>query len=138
MGDSGAVWEEPGYDLTVGQVVRRERTASYPLPLRAQDRETLFAEWVSRNGEAVRWMESRAVALEGRGMRVSAKYLFEAVRYETGIRLASVPFLDGRGVEHAYGANNSDTALFARWLLGRHPGMRIERRGSSVDGRATA
>ena len=102
MGDSGAVWEEPGYDLTVGQVVRRERTASYPLPLRAQDRETLFAEWVSRNGEAVRWMESRAVALEGRGMAARPEEPDEApydVDPETGEVTSADVALYGEDVE---------------------------------------
>lgn len=127
--------EELGYDATVGELVYRERTASYPLPLRDQDRKALFSEWVSKNGEAVRWMESKAVALELRGEKVSSKYLFEAVRYETEIELVPVPFLDGQGVEHEYGANNSDTALFARWLLERHPGMNIETRRSPYDRR---
>lgn len=47
--------------------------------------------------------------------------------------LTGVPFVDGEGAEHTYKINNSDSSLLARWLLGRHPGMRIELRESMFD-----
>lgn len=81
----------------------------------------------------MREIELTALAIDARGMRVSTKYLIEKQRYEGTSGLTGVPFLDGEGAEHTYKINNSDSSLLARWLLGRHPGMRIELRESMFD-----
>ena len=62
-------------------------------------------------------------------------FVFEALRYETTLKVVAVPFVDYQGTRREYSANNSHTALFARWLLMRHPGMRVETRRSMCDGR---
>ena len=41
--------------------------------------------------------------------------------------------MDGNGVEHVYGINNTDTPLLARWLLKRHPKLNIKLRNSVYD-----
>lgn len=121
------------YTLPVEAVAREERLATYPMPLKVADRKRLFKRWCRLNPEAMRQMERAAVAIDGRGMRVSAKYLIERQRYEGTARLVGIPFLDEQGGEHVYAINNSDTSLLARWLLGRHPQMRIELRKSMFD-----
>ena len=41
--------------------------------------------------------------------------------------------MDGNGQEHAYAINNTDTPLLSRWLLERHPDLKIETRKSIYD-----
>lgn len=121
------------YTLPIEAVARAERMATYPVPLKTADRRHLFREWCRLNPEALRQMEIAAVAIDGRGMRVSTKYLIERQRYEGTARLVGVPFYDEQGNEHVYAINNSDTSLLARWLLERHLQMRIETRKSMFD-----
>lgn len=77
--------------------------------------------------------ELTALAIDARGLRVSTKYLIEKQRYEGTVKLVGVPFVDDQGNEHTYGINNSDSSLLARWLLERHPKLRIELRTSMFD-----
>ncbi|MCH3943034.1 MAG: hypothetical protein LKE37_05025 [Atopobiaceae bacterium] len=121
------------YDLTVSQVISEERRASYPYPLRVQDRRALFDEWCSKNPDALREIESHAMAIEGLGRRVSAKWLIEFQRYEGRATLHGVPFCDMQGMGRCYAINNTDTPLLARWLKARHPQMRIDTRRSMYD-----
>lgn len=111
-------------------VVRAEKLATYPLPLKVEDRQRLFDEWCRLNPDALDQMEQAALDIDARGMRVSAKYLIERQRYEGSVKLVGVPFFDGDGVRHLYAINNTDTPLIARWLLGRHPDLDIETRKS--------
>lgn len=122
------------YDQTVGQVMRQERLDFYAWPLQTEDRLFLFHQWIDRNSDAVEEMEQAAIAIDAMGRRVSTKYLIERQRYEGHAVLHGVPFHDAAGRTHAYGINNSDTSLLARWLLERHPKMRIETRQCMFDG----
>jgi hypothetical protein len=111
-------------------VMRQERMAVYPLPLKIQDRIELFQKWCELNPQTLRSIELTALAIHQRGLRVSAKYLIEKQRYEGSYQLTGVPFLDGSGREHLYAINNTDTPLLSRWLLDRHPSLNIELRKS--------
>lgn len=115
------------------KVMRDERRHVYPMPLKAADRRALFNRWCELNPKALREIELTALAIDARGLRVSTKYLIEKQRYEGRVKLVGVPFFDDSGVEHTYGINNSDSSLLARWLLERHPSMRIELRKSMFD-----
>lgn len=121
------------YTRPLEAVMREERARAYPVPLRAEDRKELFREWCGMNPKALREIELTAIAIDARGLRVSTKYLIEKQRYEGSCPLVGVPFIDGNGTEHVYKINNSDSALMARWLLDRHPGMRVELRKSMFD-----
>lgn len=123
------------YDMSqpLEAVVRQERMAVYPLPLKVRDREELFAKWCELNPDVLRAIELDALAIDARGLRVSAKYLIEKQRYEGRYRITGVPFHDGNGVQHLYAVNNTDTPLLSRWLLGRHPDLNIEIRKSIYD-----
>lgn len=114
-------------------VMREERKRVYSMPLKVADRRYLFKEWCERNPKALREIELTALAINARGLRVSAKYLIEKQRYEGHVKLNGVPFYDDQGVQHVYGINNSDSSLLARWLLERNPEMRIELRQSMFD-----
>lgn len=114
-------------------VMRQERMAVYPLPLKIQDRAELFAKWCELNPKTLRSIELTALAIHQRGMRVSTKYLIEKQRYEGSHQITGVPFMDGNGQEHAYAINNTDTPLLSRWLLQRHPELNIETRKSIYD-----
>lgn len=105
----------------------------YSMPLKVADRRYLFKEWCEKNPKALREIELTALAIDARGLRVSTKYLIEKQRYEGTVKLVGVPFVDDQGNEHTYGINNSDSSLLARWLLERHPEMRIELRTSMFD-----
>ena len=122
------------YDQTVGLVMVEERMASYPLPLRAEDRRKIFATWCRLNQEALTEMEAAAVWMMGMGRRVSSKYLIERGRYEGTTTLHGVAFLDGDGEPHTYCINNSDSSLNARWLHEKYPEMDIRLRSSMFDG----
>ena len=110
----------------------------YHCPLTPEERAELFGLWVEQNPVAMSWMEGKALSLAARGVpRVSTKYLVEALRYETGIKPAPCAFWDLDGNRHEFSVNNDHTALLARWLLARHPGLPIERRRSRNDEEAT-
>jgi hypothetical protein len=119
------------YTLPLEAVMASERRRS--LPLKRIDCMELFDEWVSLNPEAMRDIELAAIAIDARGMRVSAKYLIERERYESGIKLNPVTFYDDNGNQHTYGISNTITPLLARWLLKRHPGMRVITKKSFFD-----
>lgn len=121
------------YTRPLEAVMREERARVYPVPLKVADRRYLFREWCEENPRALRDIELTALAIDARGMRVSTKYLIEKQRYEGSVKLVGVPFTDDRGNGHVYGINNSDSSLLARWLLERHPGMRVETRRSMFD-----
>lgn len=111
----------------------------YHCPLTPDERAELFGLWVQTNPEATAWMEAKALDLAARGVpRVSTKYLVEALRYETEIRPTPCVFWDVEGNRHEFSVNNDHTALLARWLLARHPGLPIERRRSRNDEEAVA
>lgn len=122
------------YDQTVGQVMRQERLDFYAWPLQMVDRLFLFRQWIDRNSDAMEEMEQAAIAIDAMGRRVSTKYLIERQRYEGHAVLHGVPYHDADGKSHVYGINNSDTSLLARWLLERHPKMKIETRQCMFDG----
>lgn len=121
------------YAQSVEDVMHAERGRVRPYPLRAEDQQDLFREWCRLNPKALRHMELTAIAINNRGMRVSTKYLIEKQRYEGVMKLVSVPFTDQNGLEHHYSINNSDSSLLSRWLLAKHPDMRIETRRSMFD-----
>ena len=119
------------YTQPVEAVIAQERR--YPSPLEAEDIAELFKRWCELNPQALRDMELTAIAIDARGMRVSAKYLIEKQRYEGRCKLVPVPYTDQNGMQHAYGINNTHTPLIARWLLERHPDMRIVTSRSMFD-----
>ncbi len=114
-------------------VMAQERMAIYPLPLKIQDRQELFAKWCELNPQALRNIELTALAIDKHGLRVSTKYLIEKQRYEGDCKLVGVPFMDGSGQQHVYAINNTDTPLLSRWLLERHPDLNIQVRKSIYD-----
>ena len=111
------------YTQPLESVMRQEQLAMYPVPLKLQDRQELFKLWCELNPRVLRQIELTALA----------KYLIEKQRYEGSVKLVGVPFVDGNGVEHVYGINNTDTPLLARWLLKRHPKLNIKLRNSIYD-----
>ena len=90
------------YTQSVDDVVRAERLATYPLPLKVEDRRRLFDEWCGLNPDVLDEMELAALNIDARGLRVSAKYLTERQRYEGRVNIVGVPFFDGDGVRHLY------------------------------------
>lgn len=116
------------------EAVMREERKPRPLPLKARDHLELFEEWVQLNPDAMREIELTALAIDARGIRVSAKYLIEKQRYEGGVKLNPVTFYDDSGNPHTYGICNTHTPLIARWLLKRHPDMNIWTKKSIFDG----
>ena len=121
------------YTQPLESVMRQERTAVYPVPLKLKDRQELFERWCKLNPQALRQIELTALAIDQRGLRVSTKYLIEKQRYEGTCELVGVPFRDGNGLEHVYAINNTDTPLLSRWLLEHHPDLNIELRKSIYD-----
>lgn len=92
-------------------------------------KQRLFEAFAEANPGAIRAMEAKAVSLDKRGLHVSAKYLVEWLRYESGIRINRVRYETPRGTR-SFALNNVITPYLARWLKERHPEMRIEiRRG---------
>jgi len=75
-------------------VMRQERMAVYPLPLKIQDRAELFTKWCELNPKTLRNIELTALAIHQRGMRVSTKYLIEKQRYEGSHQITGVPFFE--------------------------------------------
>ena len=123
------------YTQTVEAVMARERAFAFPVPLKAASYRELFAEWCRVNPRATHEIELAALAIHGRGMKVSTKYLIERTRYESAYRLVPVPYVDQHGNSHHYSINNTVTPLLARWLLELHPELRIELRKSMFDGK---
>lgn len=120
------------YTQPLEKVMRSEqKRRSYPL--KAIDHKDLFEEWMRLNPEAMREIEYAAIAIDKRGLRVSAKYLIERQRYEGRARLTPVTFFDDFGNKHTYGVCNTITPLLARWLLKRHPDMNIVTHKSYFD-----
>ena len=107
---------------------------SRPDDLAPERREALFDEWMRRNPGAIQVIELWAIDYDRRGLRVSTKLLVEKIRYDWPHKTHGVPFVDARGRQRTYSVNNNDTAVMARWLLRRHPGLRIETRESELDG----
>lgn len=123
------------YTQTVESVMAQERAVEFPVPLKAESYRALFGAWVKANPKAIRELEMTALAIDARGLRVSTKYLIERLRYEGRSKLVAVPYVDQFGIEHRYCINNNVTALLGRWLIERHPDMRIEHRKSMFDER---
>ena len=121
------------YTQPVEAVIAQERAGVFPVPLKAKSYSALFAAWVKANPKVMHELEMVALGINQRGLKVSTKYLIERQRYEGRTRIVSVPYVDQYGVEHAYSINNTVTPLLARWLLERHPEMRIETRKSMFD-----
>lgn len=121
------------YTQTVESVMAQERVGTFSVPLKAESYRALFDAWCDANPKAIREIEMTAVAIDARGFRVSTKYLIERLRYEGRSKLVAVPYVDQHGCEHRYSINNTVTALLGRWLLDRHPDMRIEQRKSMFD-----
>lgn len=121
------------YTQPVEAVIAQERAAIYPVPLKAKSYSELFTSWVEVNPDVMHEMEMVALSIDTRGMRVSTKYLIERMRYESRKSVVKVPFIDQYGVTHEYVINNTVTPLIGRWLLERHPEMRIEIRKSMFD-----
>ena len=121
------------YTQPIESVIAQERACVCPVPLKAESYRALFDAWCKANPKAIREMELTALAIHARGLRVSTKYLIERQRYEGACRLVPVPYVDQCGNAREYGINNNVTPLLARWLLDRHPDMRIETRKSIFD-----
>lgn len=121
------------YTQTVEAVMAQERAGVFPVPLKADGYRALFDAWRKANPKAVHEIEMTALAIDARGRRVSAKYLIERQRYEGRSKLVAVPYVDQYGNEHRYSMDNTVTGLLGRWLLDRHPDMRIEKRKSMFD-----
>lgn len=75
------------YTQPLESVVRQERMAVYPVPLKLKDRQELFERWCKLNPQALRQIELTALAIDQRGLRVSTKYLIEKQRYEGTCKL---------------------------------------------------
>lgn len=95
------------YTQPLESVMRQEQLAMYPVPLKLQDRQELFKLWCELNPRALRQIELTALAIDQRGIRVSAKYLIEKQRYEGAVKLVGVPFVDGT-------PTSTSTALITR------------------------
>ena len=121
------------YTQSVEAVIAQERAGVFPVPLRAKSYFALFEAWVKANSKVMRELEMVALGIHQRGLRVSTKSLSERQRYEGRTRAVAVPYVDQYGIEHTYSINNTVTPLLARWLLKRHPDMRIETRKSLFD-----
>ena len=119
------------YTQTVGHVMYEERRYRYPLEPKAV--RELWNVWRSMNREAMRYIESQARAIGWQGKRVSAKYLVEKLRYESGIKLNAVTFTDTDGNEHTYGVSNTLTHFIGVWLKERNPRLDIEVKRSRFD-----
>lgn len=79
------------YTQPVEAVIAQERAFVFPVPLKAESYRELFNEWLRVNPKAAHEIESTALAIHRRGLRVSTKYLIERVRYESAYRLVACP-----------------------------------------------
>ena len=68
------------YTQSVEAVIAQERAFVFPVPLKAESYRELFKEWRRINPKAAHEIELTALAIDRRGMTVSAKYLIERVR----------------------------------------------------------
>lgn len=119
------------YTQTVEHVMYEERRYRYPLEPKAV--RELWNVWRSMNREAMRYIENKARAIDRQGKRVSAKYLVEKLRYESGIKLNAVTFTDTDGNEHTYGVSNTLTHFIGVWLKERNHRLDIEVKRSRFD-----
>ena len=119
------------YTQTVEHVMYEERRYRYPLEPNAV--RELWNVWRSMNRVAMRYIEDQARIIDWQGKRVSAKYLVEKLRYESGIKLNAVSFTDTDGKEHMYGVSNTLTHFIGSWLKSRNPDLNIEVKRSRFD-----
>lgn len=119
------------YTQSVSKVMSMERVYTYPLS--PESVIELWQEWKSKNYRAMDWFYFQAREFAYRGARVSAKYLIEKLRYESGLRIESVPFTDNHGVLHTFGISNTLTPFIGRWLKGRIPELDIQINKSRFD-----
>lgn len=108
----------------------------YTEPLCDDDRRRLFKQWLSINAEYVAMMVGWAEDIAESGESVSVQRLFERARWERGLDIQPIIYIDIDGKMHRYGhkLNHNDRALFGRWLQATHPGMRVNLRKSRFDG----
>lgn len=57
------------YTQPLESVMRQERLATYPVPLKLRDRQELFKLWCELNPRALRQIELTALAIDQRGIR---------------------------------------------------------------------
>jgi hypothetical protein len=119
------------YTQSVGSVMNAEKRYRYPLDPGAV--RELWMMWKQRNPEAMEYIEHQARSVSWTSGRVSAKYLVEKLRYESGIKLNAVPFVDEDGNERRYGISNTLTHFIGVWLKERHPELKIEVKKSRFD-----
>lgn len=105
----------------------------YEYPLSPESVIDLWQEWKNKNPLAMHWFYTQARGFYYRGARVSSKYLIEKLRYESGLRIESVPFIDNYGVLHTFGISNTLTPFIGRWLKGRIPELDIQLNKSRFD-----
>lgn len=107
----------------------------YTDPLCDDDRRRLFKQWLSINAEYVAMMVGWAEDIAESGESVSVQRLFERARWERGLDIQPIIYIDIDGKMHRYGykLNHNDRALFGRWLQATHPGMRVNLRKSRFD-----
>ena len=105
----------------------------YDYPLSPESVIDLWQEWKNKNTLAMHWFYTQAIGFYYRGARVSAKYLIEKLRYESGLRIESVPFTDNNGVLHTFGISNTLTPFIGRWLKMRIPELDIQINKSRFD-----
>lgn len=119
------------YTQSVGSVISAEK--HYRSPLGPDAIRELWMMWKQRNPEAMHYIEQQALSISWTSGRVSAKYLVEKLRYESGIKLNAVPLVDEDGKERRYGINNTLTHFIGAWLKERHQDMQIEVKRSRFD-----
>lgn len=121
------------YCRSVESVAAAERGHIYPMPLKAKDHIQLFEKWTAINPEAIQAMDAHAIEVEERCGIVSAKYIFEWLRYDTDIKLHPVEFWDDQGQRHRYGISNSLSPLYARRLEEKYH-LKVKKQRSMFDG----
>lgn len=119
------------YTQPVESVITAEKR--YKRPLEPEAVRELWNVWKSINRRAMSYMEQQAEEIDWQGKKVSAKYLVEKLRYESGISLKAVKFLDSEGREHEYGISNTLTHFIGAWLKSRNPKLNIEVKRSRFD-----
>lgn len=88
----------------------------YEYPLSPESVIDLWQEWKNKNPRAMDWFFFQAREFYYRGARVSAKYLIEKLRYESGLRIESTL-----------------TPFIGRWLKMRIPELDIQLNKSRFD-----
>ena len=122
------------FDFTrpLESVVAEERRRIYPVPLKVADEVALFSEWMALNPEGIQAMDAHAIDIQERKGAVSAKHLFEWLRWETDIKLSPVEFFDDQGKRHRFGISNTLSALYGRRLKDKYH-LTVETKGSRFD-----